>query len=378
MNPVARLSSTSTGQAAPSGLTGATVATNAAESFPPLGIRRGVLLGLAVFAVAAFLLSLAVGSVPIPLDEVVRVLLGVQASKDTWQTIVLVFRLPKAITALLAGAALSVAGLQMQTLFRNPLADPFALGISSGASLGVALAVLGGAAASVSVFGRAAYLGDFGLVTAASLGAAAVFALVLAIARRVQSVITLLVLGLMISYLAGAVVSVLIYFSIPEQVSAYLNWTFGSFGGVTWQQMRAFAPTLLLGLAAALFTAKPLNALLLGENYAASMGINVRAARWWVTASASLLAGAVTAFCGPIGFIGIAVPHLCRALFGSSDHRVLLPAALMLGGGLALIFDLISQMPGARAALPLNVVTSAVGAPVVLWIVLRRQSFGRV
>lgn len=349
-----------------------------ADPFPPLGIRRGVLAGLAAFALAAFLLSLAVGSVRIPLGEVLRVLLGGQASKETWQTIVLVFRLPKAITALLAGAALSVAGLQMQTLFRNPLADPFVLGISSGASLGVALVVLTGATASVSVFGRTAYLGDFGLVTAASLGAAAVFAVVLAIARRVQSVVTLLVLGLMIGYLTGAIVSLLIYFAVPEQVNAYIIWTFGSFGGVTWQQMRALAPTLLLGLTVALLTAKPLNALLLGENYAASLGVNVRAARWLVTASASLLAGAVTAFCGPIGFIGIAVPHLCRALFGSSDHRVLLPAALLLGGGLALVFDLIAQMPGARTVLPLNVVTSAVGAPVVLWIVLRRQSFGRV
>ncbi|WP_240550448.1 FecCD family ABC transporter permease, partial [Candidatus Roseilinea sp. NK_OTU-006] len=341
-----------------------------ANPFPPLGMRRGALALLVAFVVFAFLLSLAIGAVRIPLDEVVRVLMGGQASKDTWQTIILLFRLPKAITALLAGAALSVAGLQMQTLFRNPLADPFVLGISSGASLGVALVVLGGAAASASVFGRAAFLGEFGLVGAASLGAAAVFSLVMLIAR-VQSALTLLVLGLMIGYLTSAVVSVLLYFALPEQISAYVNWTFGSFGGVTWQQMRTFAPAALIGLGIGWFTVKPLNALLLGENYAASMGVNVRAARWWVTASASLLAGAVTAFCGPIGFLGLAVPHLCRALFGTSDHRVLLPAALLLGGGLALIFDLISQMPGARAALPLNVVTSAVGAPVVLWIVLR-------
>lgn len=346
--------------------------------FPSLGIRRGVLALLVAFAVFAFVLSLAVGSVPIPLEEVIRVLLGGQASKDTWQTIILTFRLPKAITALLAGAALSAAGLQMQTLFRNPLADPFVLGISSGASLGVALVVLGGSAVSASVFGRTAFLGEVGLIGAASLGAAGVFAVVLGIARRVQSVVTLLVLGLMVGYLTSAVVSVLIYFSLPEQVSAYINWTFGSFGGVTWQQMRAFAPALLVGLGIAWLTVKPLNALLLGESYARSMGVNVRAARWWVTASASLLAGAVTAFCGPIGFIGIAVPHLSRALFATSDHRVLMPASVLLGGALALIFDLISQMPGTRFALPLNVVTSAVGAPVVLWIVMRRQSFGRI
>lgn len=353
-------------------------ASSPTNPFPALGIRRGALVLLGALAVAAFALSLSIGAVSIPLDEIVRVLLGGQASKETWQTIILSFRLPKAITALLAGAALSVAGLQMQTLFRNPLADPFVLGISSGASLGVALAVMGGTAVSASVFGRTAFLGEFGLVGAASTGAVVVFALVLAIARRVQSVITLLVVGLMIGYLTSAAVSVLIYFSLPEQVSAYLSWTFGSFGGVTWQQMRAFAPTLLLGLLGALATMKPLNALLLGENYARSMGVNVRAVRWWVTASASLLAGAVTAFCGPIGFIGIAVPHLARALFGTSDHRVLMPALLLLGGTLALLFDLIAQMPGTKAALPLNVVTSAVGAPIVLWIVIRRQRFGKL
>lgn len=349
-----------------------------ASPFPPLGMRRGALLALIALVAAAFVTSLALGAVRIPLDEVLRILTGGQASKDTWQTIILTFRLPKALTALLAGAALGVAGLQMQTLFRNPLADPFVLGISSGASLGVALMVLGGAAMSAGVFGRTALLGEFGLVTAAALGAAAVFVLVLTIARRVQSVVTLLVLGLMIGYLTGAMVSLLLYFSIPEQVAAYVNWTFGSFGGVTWQQMRAFAPAVLVGLAAALGSAKPLNALLLGEGYARSMGVNVRVARWWVTTSASLLAGAVTAFCGPIGFLGVAVPHLCRALFATNDHRVLMPAVILLGGALALTFDLIAQMPGARFTLPINVVTAALGAPIVLWVILRKRSFGRV
>lgn len=349
-----------------------------ASPFPPLGMRRGAWLVLLALVAAAFVASLALGAVRIPPDEVLRILTGGQASKDTWQTIVLTFRLPKALTALLAGAALSVAGLQMQTLFRNPLADPFVLGISSGASLGVALMVLGGAAVSASVFGRTALFGEFGLVAAAALGAAAVFVVVLTIARRVQSVVTLLVLGLMIGYLTGAMVSLLLYFSIPEQVAAYVNWTFGSFGGVTWQQMRAFAPAVLIGLVAALGSVKPLNALLLGEGYARSMGVNVRVARWWVTASASLLAGAVTAFCGPIGFLGVAVPHLCRALFATNDHRVLMPAVILLGGALALTFDLIAQMPGARFTLPINVVTAALGAPIVLWVILRKQSFGRV
>ena len=349
-----------------------------AGPFPPLGMRRAIVLALLALVAAAFVASLALGAVRIPPDEVLRALAGGRTSKDTWQTIVLTFRLPKAITALLAGAALGVAGLQMQTLFRNPLADPFVLGISSGASLGVALMVLGGTAVSASVFGRTAFLGEFGLVTSAALGAGAIFVLVLTIARRVQSVVTLLVLGLMIGYLTGAVVSLLIYFSIPEQVAAYVNWTFGSFGGVTWQQMRVFAPASLLGLVMALAGVKPLNALLLGENYARSLGVNVRAARWWVTASASLLAGAVTAFCGPIAFLGVAVPHLCRALFATNDHRVLMPAVILLGGALALVFDLIAQMPGARFTLPINVVTAALGAPIVLWVILRRQSFARV
>jgi ABC-type Fe3+-siderophore transport system permease subunit len=243
-----------------------------ASPFPSLGIRRSALLLLAGLALGAFALSLALGPVFIPLDEVLRILLGGQASRETWETIVISIRLPKAITALLAGAALSVAGLQMQTLFRNPLADPFVLGVSSGASLGVALVVLGGASASVSVFGRSALLGDLGLASASSLGAASVFILIMAIARRVQNVVTLLVLGLMIGYLTGAVVSLLIYFSLPEQVAAYVNWTFGSFGGVTWGQMQVFAPALLVGLGIALASVKPLNALLLGRGLRAQHG----------------------------------------------------------------------------------------------------------
>ncbi len=347
-------------------------------SFPSLDIRKPALIALALALACAFVASLAIGSVSIPLDNVVRVLTGGKADKDSWETIVLTFRLPKAVTALLAGAALSVAGLQMQTLFRNPLADPFVLGISSGASLGVALVVLGSGAASVAVFGRATSFGDIGLVAAASLGAAAVFALVMLIARRVQSVVTLLVLGLMIGYATSAAVGLLIYFSVPEQIAAYTSWSFGSFGGVTWSQMRVLLPVCMLALGVGFMCRKPLNALLLGEAYARSMGLNVRTARWWVIANASVLAGVITAFCGPIAFIGIAVPHLCRALFRTSDHRVLMPTVILMGAMLALGFDLISQMPGARFTLPLNVVTSFVGAPLVVWIVLRRRSFAHV
>ncbi len=347
-------------------------------AFPSLNLRKPALFALVVLLAVVFVVSLAAGSVSIPMDNVVRVLTGGQADRDTWRTIVLAFRLPKALTALLAGAALGIAGLQMQTLFRNPLADPFVLGVSSGASLGVALMVLGTTAASAAVFGRVARFGDVGLVTAASLGAAGVFALIMAIARRVQSMVTLLVLGLMIGYATSAAVSLLIYFSAPEQIAAFTAWSFGSFGGVTWQQLRVFLPVCVVVLAGSLTVSKPLNALLLGENYARSMGLNVRAARWWVTASASVLAGAVTAFCGPVGFIGVAVPHLCRALFRTSDHRILTPAVMLMGAILAILFDLIAQMPGAGFTLPLNVVASFIGAPLIVWIIVRRRSFGLV
>jgi iron complex transport system permease protein len=330
---------------------------------------------LGALALLAFVFSLAIGQVAIPVDGVLRVLAGGETGNAAWDLIVRDVRLPKALTALLAGAALSVAGLQMQTLFRNPLADPFVLGISSGASLGVALVVLG---AGAGAFGRASGAGALGMVSAAAIGAGVVFALVMAVARRVSSMVTLLVLGLMTGYVTSALVSLLVHFSIPEQISTFTAWSFGSFGGVTWAQLRVFAPVTLLGLGLSAVAVKPLNALLLGEDYARSLGVNVRAARRLIALGASLLAGAVTAFCGPVAFIGVAVPHVCRALLRGSDHRRLLPAAALLGGALALICDLIAQLPGARVTLPLNVVTALFGAPLVLWIILRRGSGARV
>jgi iron complex transport system permease protein len=221
--------------------------------------------------------------------------------------------------------------------------------------------------------------GDLGIVIAACLGSALVLFLVMAVARRVETM-TLLILGLMFGYATSALVSILLYFSLAERIQAYIAWTFGSFGGVTWSQMRILAPVVLLGLAIAWFSAKPLNALLLGEAYAHSLGLTVRRARFWILASASLLAGAITAFCGPIAFIGVAVPHLCRSLFNSSDHRTLVPATIIMGGLAALVADLIAQLPGSQATLPLNAVTALIGAPVVTWVILRqrnlRASFG--
>ncbi len=336
--------------------------------------RQAAALGLLVFSlVGVFLLSLFVGSVRIPLDDILRILVGAAPERETWATIVWKFRLPKAVTAVLAGSALSVSGLQMQTMFRNPLAGPFVLGINSGASLGVAVVVLlVGTTGSVLLAGLG-LLSDFGIVVAASLGAGLVLFLVLGVARRVETM-TLLILGLMFGYATSALVSVLLYFSIAERIQAYIAWTFGSFGGVTWSQMRVMAPTVLLGLLIAWLSAKPLNALLLGETYAHSLGLSVRRARFAVLVSASLMAGAITAFCGPIGFVGVAVPHLCRSLFGTSNHRQLIPATILMGGVVALVADLIAQLPGSQTTLPLNAVTALIGAPVVTWVILRQRN----
>ncbi len=349
----------------------------AAAHSPPCprpGPRWGLFPGMAAAMAGFFALSLGVGSVSIPLDSVIAILWDGAGQKPSWTHIIHSIRLPRALTAMLAGAALSASGLQMQTLFRNPLADPFILGISAGASLGVALVVLGTGVTGAGLLAGLGLLGQAGVVAAAVAGAALVLGLVLLVGRRVQHAMTLLILGLMFGYLTGALVSVLLYFSIPEQVQTYVLWTFGSFGAVTWGQLAVLAPVVLAGLGIAGLLVKPLNALLLGETYARSMGLGAGRARLWIIASAALLAGAVTAYCGPIGFLGVAVPHLCRALFNTSDHRVLLPACLLSGSILALAADLVARLPGSQATLPLNAVTALIGAPVVTWIILRRRS----
>lgn len=343
-----------------------------ASLWPRLGLRPLALVAMFGVVVGAFLLSLSFGSVRIPLEQVLIILLGGEAERATWKTIIFDFRLPKALTATLAGAALGVSGLQMQTLFRNPLADPFVLGVSSGASLGVALVVLSVGAANTTLLTVAGLPGNMSLAAAASIGAGAVLVLALTLAQRVQSSVTLLILGLMIGYLTSAVVSLLLYFSIAERIQAYVAWSFGSFGGVTWTQMRVLAPAISAGLLLALVLAKALNALLLGEAYARSMGLNIRRARVGIIASSAVLAGAVTAFCGPIAFLGIAIPHLCRALLRSADHRVLIPACALVGAAVALLADLAAQAPGTKVVLPLNAIMALIGAPTVVWIILRR------
>ncbi len=332
-----------------------------------------LLVGIVALLLGLFVLRLALGSVAIPPQDVLAVLLGGDASRAVWKTIVLELRLPQALTAVLAGAALSVGGLLMQTLFRNPLADPFILGVSSGASLGVALVVLSSTAVTASFVTGSGLLGDLGIITAASAGALFVLLVVLVAARMVASGMTLLILGLLFSYMTSAAVSLLLYFSIPERIQAYISWTFGSFSGVTGSQMAVVAPVLLLAIVASFTLSKGLNALLLGEAYAQTMGVQTRRLRLSVIALTAVLAGTVTAFCGPIGFIGIAVPHVCRALFGSADHRLLIPSAAIVGALVALAAALFASVPNSAIILPLNAVTAFMGAPVVIWVILSRR-----
>src|SRR5690606_30896089 len=345
------------------------------ESMPRLnlGIRPLVLVALLVALMGMFLLALAAGSVNIPIDQTIVVLLGGEPERASWANIILKVRLPKAFTAMLAGAALSVSGLLMQTLFRNPLASSDVLGINSGASLGVALVVLtvGG---SGTLLAGVSLLADMSLAAAAIVGAAATLLLILLIACHVENSLTLLILGLMIGSLTFALVSLLIYFSIPERIQAYINWGFGSFGGVTWSQIPILAVGIIAGLLLSWALGKTLNILLLGETYATSLGLNVRLTRLLIITATALLTGTVTAFCGPVSFIGIAVPHFCRSLLNTSDHRVLIPGTILMGAIVALIVALIAEMPGNTIILPLNAVMALFGAPAVIWIILRQRN----
>jgi iron complex transport system permease protein len=329
---------------------------------------------LAALVAAMFVTSLAFGSTAIPVGRVFEILTGTTGEPDATVTIVESIRLPRSITALLAGAALGIAGLQMQTLFRNPLADPYALGISSGASLGVAIVVLGTGYGAAAAFGASTGLrGDALITAAATAGAAVVLGLALGVSSRIANPTTVLVLGLMFGYVASAIVTMMVGASAPERLMQWAQWGFGSFSGVTWDRLRLFGPITALGVLIAASTTKQLNALLLGDNYARSMGVAVRRARLLTMCGASILGAVVTAFCGPIAFLGIAVPHLCRGLLGTSDHRLLVPAVILLGSSVALVSQIVSLLPGSAGVLPLNAVTSLIGAPVVVTILLRNR-----
>ncbi len=331
------------------------------------------LLVLFLMILVAFAMDLWLGSVSIPFEEVVKTLLGSLPDNETWQVILLDFRLPKALTAVLAGAALGISGLQMQTLFRNPVAGPYILGISAGATLGVALMIMAFQNQAFQFFNPQAIFGSWMLIVAAFLGALGVLLLVLLLSQRVGDIMTLLILGLMLGSVTSAFVSILQYFSPPDMVKSFVIWTFGSLGGVSWTQLRVLGVIVGCGMLITTFLVKPLNILLLGENYARSSGLDVFKTRLWIIISTSLLAGGITAFCGPIAFIGLAVPHLCRMAFGTTDHKILVPLVVLMGIFICLVCDIISQIPGSDNQLPINAVTSLMGAPVVIWIVVSQR-----
>ena len=312
---------------------------------------------LITLTLSLFLLDLAVGAVNIPVCDVWAALTGGDCPHAT-KKIVLNIRLIKAVVALLAGAALSVSGLQMQTLFRNPLAGPYVLGISSGASLGVALVVLAGVGSSIGIAG------------AAWVGAAAVLIVITAVGRRIKNIMVILILGMMFSSGVGAVVQILQYFSHEESLKTFVIWTMGSLGDVTLPQLTLLGLSVAVGLLLAVLTIKPLNLLLFGEEYAVTMGLDIWHSRGLLFLSTTLLAGTITAFCGPIGFIGLAIPHVTRILFQNSDHRVLLPGTTLSGASILLFCDVISKI----FTLPINTITALLGIPIVVWVVLRNKS----
>ena len=322
-------------------------------------------IALSLLAIGLFLADLAWGSIHISLSEILSVFFG-KGAEGINSEILLNFRLPKAITAVLAGASLSVAGLMMQTLFRNPLADPYILGVSSGASLGVALVMMAAAFLPVAFVSS-----GWALIAAAIIGASIVLVLVVGVSFKVNNAVSLLIVGIMFGTIASSFVSVLQNFSNPDAIKLFVMWTFGSLSAVTWNYMTVLLPVVLVGLGLAFYLQKKLDGLLLGENYARGLGISITKTRFLIVFATGLLAGGITAFTGPIAFVGVAIPHIARGVFRTSLHRILLPACVLLGASLLLVCDIISQMP--TYTLPINTISALFGAPIIIWIILKRR-----
>jgi len=328
-------------------------------------------IALSFVLVLLLLINISFGSVSIPFSEIIDILLGGNSSKSSWELIILHFRLPKAITAILVGSGLAISGLLMQTLFRNPLAGPFVLGISSGASLGVALLILGS-----GIFGgvlATIAFSNWGLAIASSLGAALVLMAVLVTANKVRNTMSILIIGLMFGTVTSAIISVLTFFSDAEKIQQFIFWSFGSLGNLSWNEVLVFFIIYLVGILVLLKVIKPLNTFLLGENYSKSLGIDIKKSRIIILLITSLLTGVITAFAGPIAFIGLAVPHITKLVFKTSNHKTLLPAVAILGAIVLLVCDLIAQLPTSEFTLPINAVTSLFGAPVVIWLLIRKK-----
>lgn len=335
-------------------------------------MNRKVKIAVILISVAIallLLLNLFIGSVKIPFKEVISILLNGESTKQSWEFIVLHSRLPQAITALLCGASLSAAGLILQTAFRNSLAGPDILGINGGAGLGVALVMLlfGGNLSA----GNVTIGGSLSIVVGAMIGAFAVMALILALSNKLRSSVMLLIAGIMMSYLTSSAITLLNFFSTAEGVHSYTMWGMGNFGGVTLKQLPFFSTVSLIGIGIAILMIKPLNALLLGEHYAQNLGINIMRTRTMLLISTGILVATTTAFCGPVSFIGLAVPHLARLILGTNNHKSLMPVTILMGITIALLCNLISALPGDKGLVPLNAITPFIGAPVIIYVLLR-------
>ena len=336
-------------------------------------MRRGVVINclLVLLVVVLLAVNLAVGSVSIPLRDVISIVMGHEAARPSWQFIIMESRLPQALTAMLCGGSLAVSGLMLQTAFKNPLAGPSIFGINSGAGVGVALVMLalGG---SLSI-GSASISGFVAVLAAAFVGAMAVMGLIFLFSTMVRNNVMLLIVGIMIGYIANGVVSLLNFFATDEGVKSYMVWGMGSFGGVPMNQIPLFAALCVVGLIGALLLVKPLNALLLGEMYAENLGVNTRRVRNWLIIITGLLTAVTTAYCGPIMFIGLAVPHIAHLLFRQADHRILMPGTILAGAVIALLCNVICFLPGESGVIPLNAVTPVMGAPVIIYIIAKRK-----
>jgi len=318
-----------------------------------------------------FLLNISLGSITIPLKDVYQSLLHGSCSKESWNYIILNYRLPKSIVAILIGIGLSISGLLMQTLFRNPLAGPYVLGLSSGASLGVAVVILGASLLPISL--SEFFLSSFGIIIASSLGSFMVLVSVLIIAKRLRDTMAILIVGLMFGSLTSAIVGSLTYFSTAEQLQKFTFWSLGNLGNLTWNSIAILCFCVVLGLVLSVFSIKPLNALLLGENYARSLGINYKKTKYIILFATSILAGSITAFVGPIAFVGLAVPHIAKLVFQTSNHKILFWSTLLFGAIIMLICDSITQIPGTEIILPINAITSIFGAPIVIWLLVSKR-----
>ena len=332
-----------------------------------------VLIFISVSIVFFFFLNLVLGSVHIPLRSVWNIVCGSAEEPVVWQNIVWKSRVPQSITALVAGAGLSVSGLQMQTVFRNPLAGPSVLGISSGASLGVASVILLSGSIGGVALSKLGYIGEIALTVAATAGALSVMTLIVFVSQKVKGSVTLLIIGVMIGYVANAIIGVFKYFSVEEDIRAYVIWGLGSFARVSGNQMTLFIYIMIILLPLSFLLIKTLNLLLLGDGYAKHLGLNIKRARLYVISCSGILTAIVTAYCGPVIFLGLAVPHLCRGLLRTSDHRVLMPAAILTGSSLALLCNLIARMPGFEGALPVNSITALIGAPIVVYVLFSKR-----